>query len=157
SVVTSGDEHSGVALGDLNRDGILDIVTSNVHGQNGANVSLGKGDGTFAAPSQIFTSGDGHMGVVLGDLNRDGILDIVTTNASGPDGVSVNYGLGNGTFASPFKVTTGGDTHEHVALGDVNGDGRLDIVTSSIGPNGAIVNLASGNGDFLGPVPVTTG
>ncbi len=141
-----------VALGDVNNDGKLDIVTSDVY--YGADVSLGNGNGTFAAGTTVFTGGSYHHAVALGDVNNDGKLDIVTSDDY--NGANVSLGNGNGTFAASTTVYTGGNNHYDVALGDVNNDGKLDIVTGDY-YNGANVSLGNGNGTFAAATTVFTG
>ena len=91
---------------------------------------------SFATQATL-AAGTGPHSVAIGDLNRDGNLDIVTANfAIGVDNVSVFLGNGDGTFQTQatFAVATGLRGADSVALGDVNGDGILDIVTSNLIP-----------------------
>ena len=77
-----------LAVGDFNRDGRLDVATANdyVPGNDGVNVLLGQGDGTFvhAVPPTEF---EWSSAIASGDLNADGKLDLVAT-AAGGDGDS---------------------------------------------------------------------
>jgi large repetitive protein len=84
-----------VALGDVNGDGRLDIITANNNSDN-ASVLLGNGNGTFAAQA-TFSTGSSPRAVTLGDVNSDGRLDIITAN-NGDASASVLLGNGNGTF-----------------------------------------------------------
>jgi len=147
-----------VTSGDVNGDGKLDIITTN-RGSNGASVivTLGNGNGTFGAPAS-FATGSGPYSVTLGDVNGDGKLDIVTANRSDSN-VSVLLGNGNGTFQSQQTFTTGssGLNPRGVALGDVNGDGRPDIVTGNYGSSSASVLLSNGDGTFAAASTFYTG
>ena len=60
-------------------------------------VLLGNGNGTFATQTR-FASGDGARGVILGDLDADGDLDMAVANGSSND-TSVLLNNGDGTFA----------------------------------------------------------
>jgi hypothetical protein len=155
---TTGNSPSSVTLGDLNRDGILDIITANYSSSN-ASVLLGNGDGTFD-PAENYTTGNSPSSVTLGDLNRDGILDIITANESSGK-VSVLLGNANGTFGTAVNHFTGGapSAPSSVTLGDVNGDGVLDIITAERNSDTASVLLGNGMfpGDFGSATNFATG
>lgn len=132
-----------VAVGDVNGDGNLDIVTAGVFNDAVA-VLLGTGTGTFGAfnftlPS---TGGSFYRAIALGDVNGDGKLDIVATELSTPDAVDVQLGTGTGAFAAPTTYALGASsTPSSVALADLNGDGKLDIVTTNYRGNAVAVLL----------------
>jgi len=143
---TTGNEPNGVAVGDVNNDGKLDIVTSNLSA-NTASVLLGNGDGSFATKVDYATASTPFY-VALNDLNADGRLDIVTGNNS-VNGVSVL--LSAAATGSNYLARTDyntGSTPQDVDLADVNGDGRFDIITANQGANSASVLLATGPGTF---------
>ena len=147
-VGTSGSPRD-VAVGDVNGDGRLDIVTANVESAT-VGVLLGIASGGFA-PVSTYATGTASRpaGVALGDVNGDGRLDIVTViiNVSTPDNVGVLLGLAGGNFApvSLYAIGTG-IAPLGVALGDVNGDGRLDIVTANFSSNNVGVLLGNNSG-----------
>ena len=100
---------------------------------------------SFAAPA-TFATGTQATSVALGDVNRDGILDMITANF-GSNNASVLLGNGNGTFGLKTDFATG-TTPVSVTLGDVNGDGKLDIITANPITNSGIVLLGNGDGNF---------
>jgi uncharacterized delta-60 repeat protein len=107
-------------------------------------VLLANGDGSFQAP-RSFPTGQNPHAVVVGDVNGDGKLDIVTANDD--DTVSVLLGNGDGTFQAPRNTLVGGNLLA-VALSDVNGDGWPDLVTSDFVSNTVTVLLSRGDGYF---------
>jgi hypothetical protein len=152
---------SAVAVGDFNGDGKLDLVTANYghYGVSDVSVLLGNGDGTFQ-PARNFATGTLPVvpSVAVGDFNGDGKLDIVATNGSS---VSVLLGNGDGTFqpAQTYGLPDEGglvQTPLSLAVGDLNGDGKLDLVVTgttqylgygSAPPGANYVNVLLGNGD----------
>ncbi len=133
---TGTDRTTSVAIGDVDDDGDLDIITGNISQQNV--VYLNDGNGNFGIGHNFGTSSDQTISVAVGDINGDGHLDIVTGNYSYErNKVYLNDGNGNfGTarnFGFDYFVDTG-----NVALGDVDGDGRLDIITGNEGQQNVI-------------------
>lgn len=145
---------SSVALGDINGDGRLDIVADN--GGNAA-VLLGQASGFAAASTYPISSSGGSASIALGDLNADGRLDVVTTNFN-TNAVGVLFGLTSGGFATASAYALGaGSTPASVAIGDVNGDGRRDIVTANQGNNTVGVLLSQASGGFATVTTYPTG
>lgn len=142
-----------IALGDFNRDGILDFVTVDYF-NNVADVSLGNGDGTFQ-PIVAYPIGSGPYGVVTGDFNGDGFIDIAAVN-NNPNTMSVLLGNGDGTFQTQQVYSTG-NSPEFITAGDLNGDGNLDLIVANYGDPSVGVFLGKGDGTFQSQVtyPVT--
>ena len=132
-----------MALGDVNGDGRLDIVTANSGGTAG--VLLGQAGGGFAAVVGYATGplGSNPTGVALGDVNGDGRLDLIAANY-GTNDVGVLLGQASG-FAAVSRFAAGaGSRPTAVAVGDLNGDRRLDIATANYGTSAVGVLLNTG-------------
>jgi Ca2+-binding RTX toxin-like protein len=132
-----------VALGDINKDGNLDFATANL-GSNNVTVRLGDGTGNFGAANN-FGVGLIPAQVTLEDINGDGNLDLVTANVNS-NNLTVRLGDGTGNFGGIINFNTGsGSQPIKLAVGDLNGDGRLDLVSANNGTNNVSVLLNSSN------------
>ncbi len=133
-----------VLLSDLNGDGDLDLCVA-TGGNGGLDVLLNRGDGTFS-PSVAYAKGHGLWAVATGDLNGDKKPDLVTAYAdSAQAAVLLNGGDGGvATFSSPTAIALPASPRA-LAVGDVNGDGKLDLV--AVGSE-VYVLLGKGDGTF---------
>jgi uncharacterized protein (TIGR03437 family) len=120
-----------VALADLNGDGKLDLILAPSlvyqYVDAGVNVALGNGDGTFQ-PATYFDALNvpGYATVAVGDVNGDGVPDIVTA------GGTILFGDGKGGF--PTREDYIIDGSGSVMLADLDGDGKMDIVVGTGNP-----------------------
>jgi hypothetical protein len=139
-----------LAIHDLNGDGKPDLVITS--GTNTVSVFLNTGNGSFQPRSDYATDGPGPVSIA--ELNGDGYLDLVT--ASGKDNtLSVFLNRGDGSYESrrDFAIGSAGFSVE-IAIADLNGDGRPDIVTANVdvgpGPDSSSLSvlLNDGHGGF---------
>jgi len=133
-------------MADINGDGILDNIAIEDPDGYGSYlaINLGNGDGTYTNVTYVATSVAGIP--VVGDFNDDGKLDVAISvigdREPGPGTVAVFLGNGDGTVQNEvdYQIPWGGN---YAAVADLNGDGKLDIVTS-----GFSVLLGNGDGTF---------
>jgi hypothetical protein len=174
-----------LAAADLNHDGRTDLVVTetdtddvNESSAQAAQVLLSNGDGTFALGGNFLTGGDaggaqegGGLGstVAIGDVNGDGIPDLVVANncdldvvggvvvdvACANGAIGVLLGNGDGTFQAATVTVVPDANFDGISLADVNADGKLDIV-ASVG-SGIVVFLGNGNGTFQNPTTYSGG
>ncbi len=163
-----------VAVADVNGDGKPDLVVANECASSnctngGVGVLLGKGDGTFQAAVSYDSGGHDAFSVAVDDVSGDGKPDLLVANFCADsncltDGsVAVLLGKGDGTFRAAVTYDSGAYHAVSVAVGDVNGDDKPDLLvanfcadtncaTGSVG-----VLLGNGNGTFRTATTYGTG
>jgi hypothetical protein len=137
SVPTNG-EGGQVAVADFNHDGNLDLAVTT---PTGFAILLGNGNGTFGPPEEFAAPASGGW-IAVGDLNLDGLPDVVLVTSLTSSSVYLNSGSGG--FSGPMEVSL--PTYGPIAIADVNGDGIPDLI-SDIG----YIDLGKGNGTFGAP------
>jgi Ca2+-binding RTX toxin-like protein len=152
---SGGSSAVAIAAKDFNGDGKLDVAI--VHRDSDKVViQLGNGDGTFNT-GQTLTVGNQPKAIAVGDLNGDGKPDLVVANF-GSTTVSILLSKGNGEFQSASSVTVGDKIQPYsVSLGDLDGDGNLDLITSNFYADSVTVLLGKGTGEFRSPTNYSVG
>ncbi len=175
--ITSGYNPYSVAIADVNGDGKPDLIIANEQQSKtdpagSISVMLGKGNGTFHAAVNYSSGGESAYSISIADVNGDGKLDLVVANGClGSDcstgSVGVLLGNGDGTFKKVRTYSSGAASvfGSHVAVGDLNGDGKLDLAVATTGsgcgsgcPPGLVaILLGNGDGSFKKAKTYATG
>jgi hypothetical protein len=151
----AGNGPCGLAFGDFSGDHVLDLAVTDL-GQLGTGVKpgvrvlVGNGAGSFT-PGKLMRIGGRPVSVAAGDLNRDGVLDLVVArggfgNPDGQNAISVFRGAGNASFTIATYAT--GAVPEGVLIADVDRDRRPDIVVGNYADSSLSVFKGDGSGVF---------
>lgn len=170
---TSSSYAGDMAVADFNNDGSMDFSFSD--GDSKLQVYLGGGDGTFSmvTPLQFIstTSNNVLIGQGAGDVDGDGVIDLVTADHTGDyleyNSLRVWIGKDDGTFEDPYTIYTCTDTGStwnpfgrSVIVADYNCDGDADVLfTKEMSGNSdaSSMKLMTGNGDGTFNSPVQWG
>ncbi|MEX2114559.1 MAG: FG-GAP-like repeat-containing protein [Pirellulales bacterium] len=158
-----------VDIADLNGDGKLDLVATNLY--SNVKVLLGNGNGTFQPAQTVLPGGPNAQGQAVGDVNGDGKLDLAVTSFmsygyGGPYGSYIRYsdvkvmvllGHGDGTFAAGNGYLVDELPLQPLALADIDGDGKLDIVAASYDSGNVSLLRGIGDGTFSPAQAYSTG
>jgi hypothetical protein len=158
---------NSIAVADVNGDGKLDVVAlgGGSNGDGAVTVLRGNGDGTFGPGYPDYDSGGRQaVAIAVADLNGDSKPDVTVANQCTSGGCSQGHGvvgvlLGNGDTQFPFQPVvnySGGNHTSDVAVADVNGDGKPDILEMDYGA-GIGVLIGNGDGTFQPRVGYGTG
>ncbi|HMF09531.1 MAG TPA: VCBS repeat-containing protein, partial [Thermoanaerobaculia bacterium] len=144
------DNTSAPLFADINGDGHLDMI---LRESDKVTARLGTGTGNFLSKTVLFQPtlgfGDGIGAVAIGDFNGDSVADLAVAHpgyTGTPGGIWILLGNGDGTFASPTEIPGGGPFA--LAVGDFDGDGKLDLAVSGRVADMTTILFGNGDGSF---------
>ncbi len=156
---------------DFNGDGNLDVAVAEFGeyrpgGPNAVSVHLGNGDGTLRAKIGVATGHPDPQAIASADLDGDGNGDLVVGYEGDSAGISILLGNGNGTFElsghygplpTPASISHQQTITEALAVGDMNGDGKLDVAFANFNTSVMSIVLGAGDGSFGARTDFATG
>ncbi|HMQ48456.1 MAG TPA: FG-GAP-like repeat-containing protein [Saprospiraceae bacterium] len=144
---TTGVGESACYVADANGDGILDVFIGMYYSKQLA-LLLGDGEGGFALSDMVTVTGSPWM-IAAADFNGDGRADVASANSDG-NRMAIAFGDGQGGLTEAIHFNAGLNTLFPLAidLGDIDGDGDLEIVTSNYSSPSFVVFENDGNGSF---------
>ena len=145
--LASGQFEFSLAVGDFNSDGNEDLLVVTLI--PGTVLLPGQGDGTFGSP--VTEDQVGGLFLFEADLDGNGTADLLATT---PSGLQVLLGTNQGTFADRGAFGTGSNPLG-LAAADLNGDGKIDVVTADGNSDTVSVLVGDGLGGFGGHLQVT--
>ena len=160
ALVPGGDPFSAcndIGVGDLNRDGILDLVAPLGNGHGNA-ILIGNGNGTFQVRSRIqIDETFAPLHVAVADYNRDGLLDLARTMGDGTNGLlQILRGNGDGTFQAPNRYLIPPPSRGGIMIlaGDWNADAKPDIAFVEGGAGAPLTDVLTNTTGGVPPAPI---
>ncbi|TVR38378.1 MAG: T9SS C-terminal target domain-containing protein [Bacteroidia bacterium] len=143
----------GTDLGDVNNNGLLDLVSVSFGCCDGLHVYLNQGDGSWE-PTFNIHDGDSYLMVKFADLNNNGFLDFVTNHSSG----TAYFGDGNGNFVNNDNGLPSTHGYYRISVGDVNNDGSHGLAFTRDGGGVAVYEFCADDNiwkDYSGNLPTS--
>ncbi len=139
----------GLAVLDLNGDGWTDIVTANRRHSN-VSILLNTGSGTFATRVNQTTGTSNETACAAADFDEDGLLDVVIgsyKNAGTAGDIVVMISDGEGNLSPRDPINAGGPSWM-LAVGDMDNDGHVDVVSANSNANQFALLRGDGQGNL---------
>lgn len=150
---------SAVVLADFDGDARPDMAVASANAHT-VTVARGLGNGAFGPQTKVDLSASGGtkpQGLVAGDFNKDGHLDLVASNTTSGT-LSLLLNNGSGGFGAPISVTLGATTAPRgLVAGDFDGDKKLDLAVTSSSGSKLVLLFGNDDGTFPRTRDVTTG
>lgn len=130
NISTSSSYNAGVAIGDVNCDGLKDVVVTHFYGNNYVDVIFQNKDGTLGGPQAPYISLSGAnqpAEVVIADVNSDGLNDICVGSARS-NAIGIFYQTSPGKYSS-IKMLSASQWTPGITSGEFNSDGLTDLAT----------------------------
>jgi hypothetical protein len=140
--IGSSDHPFGIAMGDFDRDGDMDIAVCDFTG-GALHIVPGAAVPFTFEPETVIAIGGGPVDVVAADFTGDGRLDLALSRAAASDIVVLRNE--DGVFA-PFLTVPVGQTPNYLITSDFNRDGRADLVVSNAGSGSITVLFGNATG-----------
>lgn len=156
--IPGGINPQSIVAGHFNNDTHLDLAFIHYASccvSSSVTVLLGSGTGSFSAAGLPIAVGSNASSLVAADFNNDGKIDLATTvSGTGFRSVAVLLGNGAGGFSVPNTFSTSGNAMS-MAEGDINGDGKRDLVTANLNGFDISVLLGDGAGGFAAATKIS--
>ncbi|MDB6024922.1 MAG: hypothetical protein JWM68_1145 [Verrucomicrobiales bacterium] len=144
ATLSAGSQPYSVAAADVNADGKIDLICANMNA-NSITVFTNNGSGGFAGLITV-TVGTKPKCVIARDVNGDGLPDLITANSTAATlSILLNQGSGSyftGVASSPAT----GTGPACVAAADVNGDGKVDLISANVSDSTRAFTVLTNNG-----------
>ena len=141
-----GNRPSGIATGDFNGDGMVDVATTSGNPDT-IDILLNDGSGVVSLAIQVFLpGGSSPQDILAGDLDGDGDMDLAVALRDTQSLVTV-YNMGGGAFVMGPSAPTG-DRPRGMDMADIDGDEDLDIALANRNGDSVTVFVNDGSGNF---------